>query len=401
MAYSTTKSIIVTFEGLAGTQYHAYTVGLRYVSDGRAYYNTIFTGRAWCDSRRVLTVRLDDLLRDYVAHWHSTYDEQNQERQTAYLVSPMASIPPIEDGKQFIITSVRVDCGELYEEIDVWGGFVTPWQNIDLPEGDDGAPMQCNLSALGSGVMPHIPPIATNNMHVGLSIYAPKTGECAIGFNYHRFPLFFNDVGTIRAAWRLSDLFAALQGVVGIDGGTPTSTPTAQLDGGTPTSTPTAQLDGGTPTARRDDTTLTTGTLYFYDRNGKGEVFCIVDDCAADYYVAWETPQGGWTCYRFGGNATIGGAPTATSIQQHTNRDAVISMQQQHTFNLYTEPVNALVYGHLATLKYAREVYVYDSKRDRGFYCNVDGRNIDTMPSHQTKLKAFNITLKEQQHLGL
>jgi len=407
MVLTTTKPIIVTFEGIPGMQYHTYTVGLRYVSGNTYAYNTIFTGRTWCDSSRRASMRIDNLLRDYVAHWQSIFEAQTQVQHPANMSAPTAFVTPVEDGQQFMITEVVVECYGQQQYINVWGGFIAPWQPYDLPIDGQGNPDACNLAILGSGVLPHIPPVHSNNMFVGLSLYLPRLVDSmySIGFaQLHRFTLNIDGAGCMCVSWTLADLFRSLAQRTIIDGGYPDSTATTLVTGGAPNSTPDIIIDGGTPYGTAidaDDDEITTGTLYFYEGDNRGDAFCIVDDCAADYYVAWETPQGGWTCYGFRGNAVIGGAPVTTTMQTVNDRDEVLALNQQHTFNLYTDPVAQRIYGHLATLKYAREVYVYDSRNDRGCYCTVEGRAIDTMPTRTGKLRAFNVTLKEQQHLSL
>lgn len=407
MVLSTTKPIIVTFEGLPSQQYHAYTVGLRYV-DGNTYaYNAIFTGRTWSDNNGRASMRIDGLLRDYVAHQYSIFEAQTQQQHPANMQAPTGVIQPIENGQQFMITEVMISCYDQQQYIYVWGGFVAPWQAIELPTDGEGKPDACNLAILGSGVLPHVPPVHSNNMFVGLSLYFPRLVESLyyIGFaQLHRFNLTIEGAGVMCATWTLNDLFAALAQRTIIDGGTPTSVATTIIDGGTPTSTAAVVIDGGTPAQTAtdtDDDQITTGTLYFYEGDNRGDAFCVVDDCTADYYVAWETPQGGWTCYGFSGNAVVSGTPSITDTLTANDRDEVLLIEQQHTYNLYTEPLTQTVYGHLAALKYTREVYLYDSRNDRGCYCTVEGRGIDTMPTRTGKLKPFNVVLKEKQHLSL
>lgn len=395
MALSTTKPIIVRFAGHTANSYEQYTVQLRFYIGGSFVWQTIYTGRTWIDSNGNSEIRIDGILRDYIDRWKHVYDIEEQVNIPADLHYVDDTINPVEAGSGFFFSRALVVLSGDSRLFTVWGGFAAPWQSVEIEENTS-----YNLGTLGDDIMPHIPPVLTDAFWLGVTYYDPNGQTLAIGFsNVFTVPLNNVGQGTIRSAIPLSNLYTSLREQQVVDGGFPQSTQDNEVDGGLyNTSSFASTIDGGVP---EEDNGVTAGTLYLYASNEREKPLAVIDSCARDFYVAWINPQGGWTCYGFNGNAVIGGTPEVQSIIDRYDSDEVISMEQQHTYNLYTEPLTKDMYNHLATMKYAREVYVYDSKRDAGHYCTVDGRGIDTMPSKTGKLRSFNIVLKEIMRKGI
>ena len=385
MALTTTKPIIARYSTGNSNAYMPYTISMRY-HDGSTYqWQQIYAGRTWIDADGNTEIRIDGILRDYIARWKHTYDTATQKEKPTASANVEDTIMPLENGSQFFYTPVIVSLLGMTQSFDVWGGWSAPWQEDIVVALDDAV---CTmLSTLGDGIPPHIPPISTTELWLGLTLYnSIASPSYAIGMStLNQFALQCGGIGTIHSAFTLGALYTALASSNIIDGGTPSTTASQVIDGGDATG----------------ESAITTGTLYMYIGGSREMPVAIIDSCAADFYVAWITPQGGWTCYGFKGNATIGGVPDVQSIIDRYDSDEVISIEQQHTYNLYTEPLTRDLYNHLATMKFAREVYVYDSKRNKGCYCSLDNRGINTMPSKTGKLQPFNVSLKEIMRKGI
>ena len=396
MALSSNKPIVVAFSGLDGDEYKNYTVAM---TNSQGSLITLYTGRTYVNLQGRTSVRVDGVLRDFVARRHSTFNSDTQKLEPAELRSLSALLPKVEaDGNVFFATTIVVQCGGQSKAIEVYGGYTLPWIGAEM-----GALDTMNLATLDSSILPHIPPLSnTTNMWLGLTLYVKSSDVLKLGIGSETpvTLLMRSDTGTLQVAFNLANMLEELSGMASdIDGGTPGSGGD-DIDGGTP-STEGDDIDGGTP----DDSgsgsiTPIGGNLKLYI-NDVPTVVAIADTCPADYYVAWELPGGGWFCWPFNGNALYDNETDVSAIRTMTDEETVMDITQRTHYTLYSELASREVWNILCTMQLAREVYVYDTKRDRGAFCTATGNNIATAGRKMWRAKPFTFTATEKTYKTL
>lgn len=332
---TTSRPIWVEYSGISNTDnYATYTIKIN--------NNTIYTGKTWVDSNGHTSMRIDQILMDYLWKWEYNYDYSTQSNKPSCMVELTDNIPIIEDNNKgiFFKSDLYVVCAGQQKKINVEGGFDAPWDN------KQDIPIQ-GLSKIGVNI-PKIPMVLTPNYWLGAVAYLGEgVNDVYLEQSGESISLDVEGSGTIAFAVTLEDLFTNF-------------THTSDISIG--------DDEGKTPLA-------------------------IVDSCPSDYYVSWIDNKGGWSSYGFDGNASIIGNCSSETIVDANGFTKNFRKDVTMQFNLYTGYLSSDIYAHLMTMQYARFCYVYDTKNDIGFYCIPSTNGLATQPSKSYEPQCFNITL--------
>ena len=391
------KPIIITATGVPYMQQSTYTVGL--YSHSAESYVVIYTGRCVGDIQQNAVLRLDTILRDFAFTVGRKWQQSIQDYVPSVLCGIDDVLRPVEDGTAFVATKACVTVFDNngveishVDDITVWAGWLAPWQKGDMPYYENAA---VDLALVANDVVPHLPPIGTPRLWLGLSLMWFSNNKPVLALHDSSVQLNTFGNGCFSAAFTLQNVLSLLSSEADIDGGESDEEPVNDRDGGTSGVTPSQDLDGGDSSAVVS--VITSGPIML--RNGANNVVAaVIDDCAAPYYVAWYMPSGGWMCFGMEGNIVYGGTPVDTTIKDVAGGDKVLQLDVQPVASLHSGFVTRDEYNVLCTMNYAREVYLYDTNNDRGIWCNVDNRSIPTAGSQRWINQPFEVTLKEAKH---
>lgn len=396
---SVTQAITVTAAGLQASAMLSYSVAL-YAHTTFAY-NEIYRGRCYTDADGSATMRIDGILRDFAYRHGRRWVESMQRFVPRELVGFDNTLHPVDDGTTFLASDVLVTVYDSdgnaawhSDAVPVWAGFLAPWQVGELPYY---AGLHFNLATVGNSAIPHLPPIATGNMWLGLSLVWLSTGgrNPELGIDLAKAEMRVTDAGCYVVAYTLQALYDMIGNVAEFDGGEADSVPDSTIDGGDADDVADDEIDGGGAEETQYSVGGVTVNLYY---NDTAHPVAVVDQCASPYYVAWVLPNGGWFCRGFDGNTTVGGTPQALTITDLMDADRVVSIDEQAEYTLNSGFVTRDEYNTLCTMRYAREVYLYDSKNDNGKWCAVASRGLTTAGNVRWHNQPFTVTLKEIMH---
>lgn len=395
---SATQPIPVTLRGLtAGTLYRYVLSIYDFADDSNA---AIFNGKAIADANGEAVVRIDGVLRDYAYQPRRRWEDGRQGYVPADLIGLPAVLTPIEDGSRFMMTSATVTVydnnGNIVTSqsgILVWAGRTASWMS---GEPLYGVGQWCDFALLGSGMVPHLPPVDTANMWLSLVLQWFRTDAATLHIGAHSAAITPTAAGCLAASFTLADLrdLAASD----INGGNADSTYDETLDGGDSDAVADDEVDGGDS----EDTSISlNGEDVELEVDGVRHVVAHFDECAAPFYVAWPLPTLGWMCFGFRGNTLHGGQPQVRTITDTMDADRIVVMEHQPRHELHTNFVTKEQYNTLCTLNTAREVYLYDSALDRGAWCTVENRGTTTAGDVMWRMQPFNLVLTEITHAQL
>ena len=382
------KPIVATFANLAASTPYTYRVTLHsFVENDEV---EVYRGRCISDADGNLAVRIDTVCRDY-AYRHPRVWQQDRQ---GYVPAALASLTTPRTPDDYIITNAIVtvyDAGgnevANYTDNPMWAGWLPEWMKGELIWFTG---QKADLTLLGNGIVPHLPPVATTKMWCDLVLQWFDASDITLTDGVTTISIPTSSEGCYDVAFTLQDLFDTLADTE-IDGGESDSTPDGEIDGGDSDDTPDGEVDGGDST---EEYTVTAGIKLYVESMKVAEV----DACASPYYVAWVLPSGGWMCWGFDGNTTQSANPTVTTIRDTMDADRVTGMDVQAIFSLFSGFLTRDEYNLLTTLAFAREVYVYDTRNDKGVWCTVDSRTIPTAGNVRWRNEPLNITLKEITH---
>lgn len=393
MYCSVSRPLVLPLSGLTPYKYYIYTMGLYDITQD--VYNVVFTGRCIADENGKVYLRIDEVCRDYAWHERRVWEAGRQDYIPADLVSLYShSLTPVEDGARFIFSSAAVSVYDgdtpVYSNVGtvIWAGREASWMKGEpyVAEG-----VWCNFATLGNNIVPHLPPLATDNMWLGLVFQWYKDTMPSIGYDIYAVELTLSGEGCYAVSFTMADIFDIASEV---NGGDSNSVAEDEIDGGDSSTVADTEVNGGDS---REGVILSgTDIKLFVD--GEPHVVAHVDECAAPFYVAWTLPSCGWMCFGFCGNTLHGGMPEIHTIVDSMDSEKVISMEQRRQYQLFTNFVTKEEYNLLCTLATAKEVYLYDSERDRGVWCTVESRGTTTAGNVRWQMQPFNLVLNEIVH---
>lgn len=113
--------------------------------------------------------------------------------------------------------------------------------------------------------------------------------------------------------------------------------------------------------------------------------------CFHDYYIGWMLPTGAWFSWGFEErHLTRSSESSKETIQTLYDRERSVRDTERYTFSL-SRTVNRETARVLQTLGMRGEVYLYDTKQDRGDWCSVETTNFEL---GSNGLVDFNVDLK-------
>lgn len=413
---STIKPIIVTLNNLtavAGT-YLEYGMRMLYNSDsiGGAVRKTLYYGKSFVDADGVTEIHLEKVLRDFLWKWKTQYAASDQRHLPACIVSSVsqsnAAIEETED--LFFNTTIEIAYNyndvEQIKTVDVCGAWCPAFQTMGNVEAVLGVASEYvqNYSMFATSVPPHLPPVLTSNFWLGLVLNVNSGYEGHVGHLYlgHTIgstsELSIHHGGTYALAIPLSQLMTGTEQNT-LEGGASGSTYEGTIEGGASNSAYDGDYEGGTSANSGYETAVlmagVTLSLYWQvDGVQHSTPVAKIDTCASPFYVSWITPTGGWTSYGMEGNVTTEVRDEKTAIVNLLGDDEVLSNKERTIFSLYSGMVNKETYGHLMTMLQSRLLYVYDTARDRGFYCTAETSSATTLPSRTGTTTPFNVQLR-------
>lgn len=394
------KAISVNVQGLS--RYASYTYEVSVYDFVAADFVPIYIGRCFSDADGRAKLLVEGILRDHAYKFPVFWSETEQAMRPAFSTFGAQSMP-VEQGGDFYCTmfSVAVYDGSTpvaFRFENVWAGFSAPWQDGELMLAE---PMAVNLAALGIGVLPHLPSVATTQYWFSLAMvlrfdgaFTPAGYTLSLGDKSAVMKL--SGEGTHTTTWTLNTMLTGMEDNI-IDGGNSASVPDDIIDGGDSASIPDEILDGGNSETQ---TTIAGGTLSLTI----GDITMPVaefDVCPSPYYVAWRLPSGGWMSWGFDGNVLYNADTKVVERQTLLDTDEVVTMDSQPRFTVHSGFLTREQYNMLCTLRYARKVYVYDVKRDKGTWCSVDNRQGDTAGEVRWRNQPFVAVLKGNQHWAI
>lgn len=393
--------------GLQTSAMLSYSIGLYSYADNA--YIDIYRGRCYTDSDGSVELHIDGVLRDYAYRRTRTWEQYQQIYLPAELEDMTDPLHCIENGRQFLVSEVLVT---IYDDEDnavwqstsqsIWAGFVAPWQDGDLSYVSHlASPLHIDLSQIGTNAVAHFPPVKTTRLWLGMSLVwidDDVDSHPEIGVDLSRWTIPFTGAGCYAFAYTLHSLYSVIANEQVIDGEYAASEGESTIDGGDADDVADTDVDGG-GAAQMEYTIGGTDIKLYY--NGTSHVVAHVDNCASPYYVAWTLPSGGWMCRGFDGNTIVGGTPQADIITDLMDADRVVELRDQNVYALTSGFLTRDEYNLLCTLRYAREVYLYDTKRDRGVWCTVDNRSLPTAGNVRWRNQPFTLSLKEITHMTI
>ena len=385
------KPIVATFEGLPALQLHSYSVELYNFASA----SSVEIYRGWCfaDGYRKASIRIDGVCRDYI---HRHLRKWAQDRQN-YIPSALSTLgtPRTPDDYIFTAATVKVYYQGNVEEttVPLWGGWLPEWQKGELTYWPG---VVANLAMLGNDIVPHIPPVDSVNMWLGMVLVwlDENNVQPSFGTTLSRVDLPTTGAGCYDLAYTLHDIYTAFGSEV--DGGASDTTPSGEVDGGNSENGNLPVLDGGD--SETHPLTVTGGGDFSIKYGDTILPVAHVDECASPYYVAWMLPSGGWFCWGFDGNASVSATMQAETIRDVMDTERVVGVDMQAFFDLYTGFLSRDQYNILSTVAYAREVYLYDAVRDHGTWCTVESKSIPTAGNVRWRNEPLHLTLKEILH---
>lgn len=386
------KPIVATFAGLSASTPYTYRVTLHsFVENDEV---EVYRGRCISDADGNLAVRIDTVCRDYAYRHPRVWQQDRQGYVPAALQDIMSPHAPTD----YILTNAIVtifDAGgdevANYTDNTMWAGWLPDWMSGELIWFSG---QLANLALLGNDIVPHLPPVATTKMWCDIVLQWFSNDDIKLTNDNNTEAIPHSGMGCYDIAFTLRNLFETFDGGI-LDGGESDSIPDGEIDGGDSDDTPDGEVDGGDST---EEYRVTAGQTYYIKTPDGPIPVAKVDLCASPYYVAWVLPSGGWMCWGFDGNVTQSANPTVTTIRDTMDADRVTGMDVQAIFSLFSGFLTREEYNLLTTLAFAREVYVYDTKNDKGVWCSVDSRTIPTAGNMRWRNEPLNITLKEITH---
>lgn len=400
---TTTKTITLEVPRLVPLTSYTYDVS---VFDYRVdAFVKIYGGRCFANAEGSATLRLDGILRDHVYDFGPAWSATAQSPLPTFMGYDGVS-EAVESGGTFFCALysvvVRDSFGrDVYTYFDtVWAGFAAPWQEGTLTPVE---PSVTNLVTIGNGELPHLPPLATQQYWLSLAFVLRYGADFApngytISIDGRSITVKLTGEGTHNATWMLQNLLHWLNDHIVINGGRADSTPIEVVDGGDAFIAGPDTVDGGSASSA---VLVVPGSTVEMTIGDMTMAVAVFDVCPSPYYVAWRLPSGGWMSWGFDGNVLYNADTKAVDRVTLLDTDEVVAMDTRAVFTLHSGFVTREQYNLLCTLRYAREVYVYDTQRDRGTWCIVDSRQGDTAGEVRWRNAPFTAVLKEKQHRAI
>lgn len=416
---STIRPIIYKLTGLTllANQYLAYTLSLEYADGvGSTDKKKIYYGKTFVDSNGNTDIRVDQVLKDFLFKWETSYNLSNQTYRPEMFGTLSDSRSSIEETyTEFwncvVVLQYEYNSIQTTEDLNVCGAWVPPFQKMGpiydpMTTADPEVGVQ-NYATLATSILPQMPPISTSNFWMAWllnvnRVLTDNSGTLEIGCSdWSRVDItnLIDNAGTYANAIPLQELISEILTVYeGIDGGDSDSLFDNTIDGGYSDSVYDDTIDGGDSNENYQVVADFVGApLYLYwtiSGNTYSAKIAQFDICAHRYYVSWVLPTGGWACQPFEGNVKVGTNNTQSKIVNFYDSEEVVANSEQPTFDLWKGNCKKDMYAHLLTMLASKSIYVYDTEQDRGWYCTPNTNTGATLPTKTGKLSHFNVELK-------
>lgn len=326
-------------------------------------YKEVYRGLTFFNKDGETRIYVDRVLRDYIYVNEIEYTNTQQFRPINMIGSNTDVLETIENKGRFIVTTIKVQIfgnsqslNTASKDVTCVNGYFYEYGNTYIRNPYEGNyKFLTNLSTINK-VLSHIPASNTDNMWLGL--------------------IFSLSRGSSQAKLRISNGTTSMPLNHAYYGNYSTSIPLSLIN-------TSIGLNGGDKL-----------TLISDDAILKFTPIAIVDECPADYYVAFSTNYS-WTCLPFNGNVYIDNNSDNVRVVNYLGLNKVVSNVTHTTLNLYTEYLDEKTYITLMGILNASNVYVYDVKNDRGIWCTVNNSNTEGLPNKNRKPKYFNLQLTE------
>lgn len=123
-----------------------------------------------------------------------------------------------------------------------------------------------------------------------------------------------------------------------------------------------------------------------------------IDECPRDFYVHW-WDSCGWHCLGFDGNVVIQNTSDNKSITTPLGVDAVYAANGKTTFNLNSGYVEEDVVRTIMTLRDAKNIFVHDTRYDRGQWCTL--KNLSRAELNTKRYNPQNISVQLEEAIML
>ena len=310
----------------------------------------IYAGKTWCSATTdgaTTTVNVTDIVRNYAYRQELVFNPNNQQwspQQVGDYSDPLShpALVPVEhwDEPMIVNCSVNVDVGipgaEWRYSIPL-NTFLPTKEMLEyrnIPKGYvDNNPSLSLWYQYFTDVQPEYPYVLTQNYWVGVDFTtAPDKHDLPLELRggTKSFVLRVTEFGNYSTYIALSQLFGELDNITG-------------------------------------------STLFIALQDQKDKAYAHLDNgCFHDYYIGWMLPTGAWFSYGFNEKHLVRSSDSnKETIQTLYGTERVVRDTERYTFSL-SRTVKKDVAKVLQTMGLRGEVFLYDTKQDRGDWCNVE-----------------------------
>lgn len=406
MVYTINKPVIIRkYFGTADSYtYKKYTVAYKYLDNTATLHTNwqnIYYGKAFVDGTGYAEIDITDVVRNYACRPGYEYQPSTQ-RWIPSNFFDMSGLNngfhPIESGNEWRTTYFKIfeTTTETWTEtIEVTNLFFPEYYADEENKNPYNSTCRdINASVNRSGILPHIPFLNTEEYYIDLEGILGMDG---ISSNFTNIPLNSSNIGTSSILWyngygnysnsiNLAQFFASFTMPSDIDfinGGSANFVIDEIQGGGAGSNYPLIYGYGAELQYQYSDDVILAGV----------HKLVAVDMCPAKYYISWITPFGEWQSQPLAA-VTVNEGSANLDIQNSRRTIYNIENRSAASFNCKTAKVTRDKYRLFATMQYAPYVLLYDTERDKGYFCTFDTTNVNVKYKVKNP-ETFDFTLKQ------